>query len=134
VWLVFALLCVLCWGVWGFIAKIGAARMSPEEEQVLFTVGMIPLTAVALWRLGGRLETNRTGALCGILNGIFAGLGMAAFYAAMRTGQASTVSAMTGLFPLLTVVLAMVFLRERINRLQMAGIAAALCAILLLTV
>jgi len=132
-WLVYALLCVLCWGLWGFFAKIGSGRMNPDEEQILFTVGMVPITIAALWKLDWRLETNRAGAGCGILNGVLAAIGMVAYYAAMQRGQASTISAVTGLFPLLTVLLAVVFLRERINRVQAAGIAAALGAILLLS-
>jgi transporter family protein len=132
-WLVYALLFVFCWGLWGFFAKIGSGRMSPDEEQILFTVGMVPIALAALWKLNWKLETDRAGVGCGILNGVLAALGMVAYYAAMQRGQASTISAVTGLFPLLTVFLAVVFLRERINRVQAAGIVAAVGAVLLLS-
>jgi uncharacterized membrane protein len=67
------------------------------------------------------------------LNGVFTGLGMLAYYAALARGQASIVGPFTALFPLLTVALAFAFLRERINRVQAAGMILALAAIVLLS-
>jgi transporter family protein len=131
-WLTYCLACLLLWGVWGVLAKVAAGRMSPYDEQILFTFGSLPVAAAALWRLKGRLEMNRSGAVCGILNGIFAGLGLVAYYAAMEQGPASIVATVTALFPLLTVMLATIVLRERVNRFQLVGIATALGSILLL--
>jgi uncharacterized membrane protein len=132
-WLLFAQLCILLWGVWGVLAKLAADKTSPEQQQVLFTIGGLPVAALALWRLRGRLETDRRGAACGVLNGVFSGLGLLAYYAAMSRGQASLVSTLTGLFPLLTVMLAVLILKERMNRVQMAGVALALVAVVLLS-
>jgi transporter family protein len=106
--------------------------MAPNDEQILFTIGSLPVAAAALWRLKGALEKERTGALCGILNGICAGLGLLAYYAAMDRGPASVVATFTALFPLLTVVLAATVLRERVNRWQAVGIGVALASIVLL--
>jgi transporter family protein len=50
----------------------------------------------------------------------------------MEQGPASIVATVTALFPLLTVLLAAIVLRERVNRFQLAGIATALASILLL--
>jgi uncharacterized membrane protein len=132
-WLFFAQLCILLWGVWGVFAKLAANKTSPEQQQVLFTVGGIPVAALALWRLRGRLEADRRGAAFGVLNGVFTGFGLLAYYAAMARGQASLVSALTGLFPLLTVILAVLVLKERMNRVQMLGVVLALAAIGLLS-
>lgn len=131
-WLSYCLACLFLWGVWGVLAKVAAGRMSPHDEQILFTAGSLPIAAAALWRLKGRLEMDRAGAVCGILNGVFAGLGLVAYYAAMERGPASIVATVTALFPLLTVVLAAMVLHERVNRFQLLGIATALGSILLL--
>lgn len=131
-WLAYCLACLLLWGVWGVLAKVAAGRMTPNDEQILFTIGSLPVAAAALLRLRGRLELDRAGAACGVLNGVFAGLGLVSYYAAMERGPASIVATVTALFPLLTVLLAAVVLRERVNRFQLVGIATALCSILLL--
>jgi uncharacterized membrane protein len=132
-WLVYALLCVVWWGVWGFLSKLGSDQTSPQQLQILFIFGIIPPSVLAWARLGFKVETDRRGAIYGILNGIFSGLGMLAYYAALARGQASIVGPFTALFPLLTVALAFAFLRERINRVQGAGMILALAAIVLLS-
>ena len=48
-------------------------------------------------------------------------------------GQASIVVPVTALFPLVTVILALTLLRERLGRAQLAGLALALVAIYLLS-
>jgi transporter family protein len=107
--------------------------MTPRAEQILYTAGMLPLAAAALIRLRGKLDTDKRGASFGVLNGMLAGLGQVAFYAALGLGPASVVTALSGIFPLVTVVLAMIFLRERINLVQAGGVALALVAITLLS-
>lgn len=131
-WLAYALLSFACWGVWGALTKFASVSMTPAQIQSLFTIGMLPLAGLAVWQLGGRVETDRRGASYGVLNGVFAGAGMLAYNAAIATGPASIVAPATALFPLITVVLAMAVLGERINRVQAVGITLALCAFFLL--
>lgn len=131
-WLVYSLICIIWWGVWLFLSKLGSDRVSPEQLQILFTLGIIPPSILAWAQLGFKVETDRRGVIYGISNGILSGLGMLAFYAALARGQASIVGPFTALFPLLTVALAFAILRERINRIQAAGMVLALAAILLL--
>jgi uncharacterized membrane protein len=116
------------------LAKVGAGRMRPTDEHILFTAGMLPLLVAAIARQGWRVERDRRGVASGVANGVCAGLGMLAFYAAMGTGSAAAVSAVTALFPLVTVALAAAVLHERINRWQGAGVVLAVAAILLLSV
>jgi uncharacterized membrane protein len=131
-WLLYALLCIVWWGIWGFLSKLGSDRVSSEQLQILFTVGIVPPSLLAWAQLGFRVETDRRGAIYGILNGVFTGLGMLAYYAALSVGQASIVGPFTALFPLLTIALAFAILRERINRIQAAGMVVALAAIIIL--
>ena len=132
-WALYALLCIVWWGVWGFLSKLGSDQISPQQLQILFTIGIIPPSILAWAQLGFKVETDRRGAIYGIFNGIFTGLGMLAYYAALARGQASIVGPFTALFPLLTIALAFVFLRERINHIQAAGMILALAAIVLLS-
>lgn len=131
-WFRYALLAILCWGAWGALAKVASATMTPGQMQALFTLGMVPVALLALWQMRGKLDTDRAGATYGVLNGVFSGLGLLAYNAALSRGQASIVGPVTALFPLVTVALAVAILRERINRVQGAGIVLALGAIYLL--
>jgi bacterial/archaeal transporter family protein len=132
-WLLHALLCILSWGVWGGLAKLGADQMTPIQMQVLFTIGMFPVVLAALIQLRWKVEADRLGVAYGIMNGVFTGLGLLAYYAAMAKGKASIVGPVTALFPLLTVVLALILLKERMNKIQTAGVFVALVSIFILS-
>jgi Predicted membrane protein len=129
-----ALACIFWWGLWGFIVKVGSNSATPLQLQVLFTFGMMPIALLALIQLRFKLVARRSGAVYGILNGLFTGLGLLAYYAAMQRGKASIIGPVTALFPLLTIWLAFFVLRERLNRVQAIGMCFAVCAIVILSI
>src|SRR5262245_20563244 len=91
VWLLYSIICILWWGVWGFLSKLGSDNVSPEQLQILFTLGILPPSILAWAQLGFKVETDRRGMIYGISNGVLSGLGMLAFYAALARGKASIV-------------------------------------------
>jgi transporter family protein len=130
-WLWLALMSTFWWGLWAFLVKLGSGRLDPFQLQVLFVVGMMPLMALVSARRGLTLKADRVGIAYGVLNGALATLGMLAFYAAMERGKASIVGPVTALVPIVTVAGSTLFLHEHLNRVQYAGVALALAAILL---
>jgi drug/metabolite transporter (DMT)-like permease len=60
--------------------------------------------------------------------------GVVALLLALHRGPVSVASAVNSLFPLTTVLLAMIFLRERLSRFQLLGVAFAFTSILLISV
>src|SRR6202795_3138382 len=133
-WLWYALLCIFWWGLWGFLSKIGSEKASPMQMQILFTLGMLPVALGMLAQMRGKLDRNRGGIAYGLLSGVATGLGTLGYYAALRDQNASVVTPLTGVFPVLTVVLAFVVLRERLNRVQMGGMLLALASIIILSI
>ena len=132
-WVICALASIFWWGLFGFLAKIGSDQVSPSHLYVFFVIGMFPLVIVALVRHRGKIQKDKLGAGYGILNGVFSGLGLLAYYAAMEAGKASIVGPVTSLYPLVTVILALVLLRERLNRLQQLGVGLAIVSVLILS-
>src|SRR5262245_56347675 len=132
-WLLWTILAMLSWGVWAILSKLIGDALSAAQSQALSTVGLVPV-AVAL-ALSGRLSVTghrRRGALFALIAGALACGGNIAYYRALQVGdKAATVVALTGLYPLVTVVLAMLLLRERLNRVQACGIVLSLGAIYL---
>ena len=60
-------------------------------------------------------------------------MGNIAFFQALTNGQkASIVVPLTALYPAVTVLLALVFLGEKLNRYQWLGLAMAIAAIIIL--
>jgi bacterial/archaeal transporter family protein len=135
-WMLLSIATVLLWGSWGLESKIIVDRISPWMNQVLFSIGLLPLLGWMLFWKNLRQATGqpKKGAAYGLLTGIFGGLGNVTFYLALSQGKASVIVPMIGLAPLITVILALVFLKESINRVQAVGVVLALIPIYLLSI
>ena len=47
-WFWYSILCILCWGGWTILAKLGSAHIPAEAAQFLFAWGMLPVAVVLL--------------------------------------------------------------------------------------
>lgn len=136
-WMLLSIATVLLWGTWGLQSKLVVDRMSPWMNQVLFSIGLLPLLVWMLFWTNLRQASGspRAGAAYALLTGILGGVGNVAMYVALsRGGKASIVIPLVGLAPLITVVLAFFLLREHLNRSQVFGLVLALFSIYLLSV
>lgn len=136
-WILLSILTVLLWGAWGLESKIIVDRISPWMNQVLFSIGLIPLVMFAVLSKKLRRSGDKTarGAFYGLATGILGGTGNIALYLALGTGgKASVVVPLVGLAPLITILLALLILKESINRTQMVGVGLALISIFLLSI
>ncbi len=136
-WLLLSIATVLLWGAWGMESKVIVDRISPWMNQVLFSLGLIPLLVWVLFWKNLRVApgSGNKGAIYGVVTGILGGLGNIAFYLALSSGgKASVIVPIVGLAPLVTVVLALLILQESLNRAQIAGLVLALASIYLLSV
>jgi uncharacterized membrane protein len=95
---------------------------------------LLSLLTVVLWGAWGlqsKIITDRMSPLTGLLGGS----GNVAFYLALAAGgKASIVVPFVGLAPLVTIVLALVILKESLTKAQVAGLGFALISIYLLSV
>ena len=136
-WLAFSLLTILVWGAWGAVSKVASNGVDANTNQVFFTFGLLPLILI-MWR-SSRVRKAQRGRSIGIawafLTGILGGTGNIVFFHALVIGgKASIVSPVTALFPLVTVILAVTLLHERIGTAQKIGLVLALVAIYLLSI
>jgi transporter family protein len=130
-WLLYCVLALLFFGGWAAGPKT-VPHIPSFELLALSTVGLLPILAVlGLSRKKlGQGSSKRKGALLAFLAGLLAAGGNIAYFEALRRGgSAMTVAPLTALYPLVTVVLALVFLREKPRPIQVFGIAVALSAI-----
>ena len=100
--------------------------------QYLFNWGGLPIGILFLVLRRFRMEPSPLGIIYGLIVGVLSGLGQLALFAAY-SGPANTsvVTVLTSLYPIVTVVLAVIFLRERLTRTQVAGLAFALIALVI---
>jgi bacterial/archaeal transporter family protein len=139
-WLLWSLVTIVLWGTWGLVSKVASAGMDAYVNQLLYTAGLAPLLVFVAWTVYRQrsVDQKRDGRTVGVfwafLTGILGGVGNIFFFQAMVDGgKASVVAPVTALFPMITVLLALVFLHERLGRVQWLGLALAFVAIYLLS-
>lgn len=135
-WLTWTIVALLSWGVWAVLAKLLGNTVSAEQSQALSTLGILPiLVALALSKRTHLRGASRKGLLLALVGGIVTCLGNVALYDALGRGEkVATVVSLTALYPLTTIALAVVILRERLNGVQLVGIALSLVAIWLFNI
>jgi bacterial/archaeal transporter family protein len=134
-WFGYSLICVLCWGAWALLQKMGSVEIPAKTVQFLFAFGAMPVAVALLAARRFQLEKSAKGIFYGLMIGILAGIGNAGLAAAYRTGgNTSVVTAATAMYPVLSVVLAVLVLRERLTRLHILGLCFAAAAFILFSV
>jgi uncharacterized membrane protein len=134
-WIGYAMVPIALWGGSALIMKIATADVSAELATCSFLAGFIPLGALLLiaaelslswteptqWALSAREYMFVT------LLGASYGLGNLWLLAAYRNGgKASVVTPLTGLYPVVTIPLAILFFGESVGLREWGGIVAAL--------
>ncbi len=130
-WLLWALLAVLCWGLWAVTSKLIGEALTAGQSQALSTIGLLPVLGLLV---RGRRTSGQDGAGSGPWIAFAAGalvcLGNIAYYHALNLGgKAATVVSITALYPLVTILLAIRILKEHLHRFQAAGILLSIVSI-----
>jgi bacterial/archaeal transporter family protein len=133
-WLIYALIALVFWGITGVTQKLSTNAISTELSFLWFVYAMFAIAIVVVvtvpiqWHVSARVFWLAV--LSGALNG---GGALTSFAALEKGGKASIVIPLCYLFPLVTVVLAVLFLRESVTRYEAWGIVLALIAAVLLS-
>jgi uncharacterized membrane protein len=132
-WLFYSLLAIVLWGVWGLIPDAKSAGVSSYMLQLVSTAGLLPVAAALLLSRNLKQGKNHVrGSVYAFLTGVSASVGNWAYFQSIDLGgEGSTVYPLTGIYPLVTVILAFVLLREKMNLVQLLGLAVALAALIL---
>jgi uncharacterized membrane protein len=133
-WLIFAAVTTLFWGVWGaFIELPEKAGFPATLGYSVWALTMIPCAIVALKFAGWKLEYDLRSVLLGSSVGLLGAGGQLVLFEALRTGPAYLVFPLVSLYPVVTVVLSLLLLKERASRRAWVGIVLALPALALLS-
>jgi bacterial/archaeal transporter family protein len=132
-WQFYASAALLVWGFWGYLPKVALRTLDPRSVLILEGVGGVLVGLAVLACRGFRVQADAGGMLAAVATGI-CGLGGAYFFLlALEDGKASVVVPFTALYPLVTLALSVLLLRERPSAANLAGIAFAVVAVALLS-
>jgi len=133
-WLLFALGTTIFWGVWGAFIEIPEKAGFPAElGYVVWALTMVIPAVIALKIIKGKLDRDKKAIVYGLLIGISGAAGQLILFQALRTGPAYLVFPFVSLSPLVTILLSLLFLKEKASSKSWIGIVIALVAIPLLS-
>ncbi|GID29869.1 DMT family transporter [Paractinoplanes brasiliensis] len=133
-WIPYAGLLVLFWGVWGAFSSQPTSRYGYPDGMVylIWSITMI-IPAVAALR-GATVDRRPIAAFYGLLIGVTGAGGQLLLFKALTIGPAYIIFPIIALSPAITVVMALIALKERLTRLAVVGVVLALVAIVLFSV
>lgn len=133
-WLIYALITTSFWGVWGAFIEIPEKSGFPATlGYVVWSLTMIPCALFALYRINWKLEHDRRSIFLGSAVGLLGAGGQLLLFQALRLGPAFIVFPIISLYPVVTIFLSLVFLKERTHLRQWIGIVLALIAMFFLS-
>lgn len=133
-WLLYAVTTTLFWGVWGAFIEIPEKAGFPATlGYSVWAITMIPCALVALYLIKWKLDVDARSIFLGCLVGLTGSGGQLLLFQALRNGPAYIVFPLISLFPILTIFLSFIFLKERGTTRQWIGILVALVAIAFLS-
>lgn len=132
IWYLYAVLTVVMWGIWGVFSKLAAAHARPRQMLIFQSIGVLAFAILVLAIEKFKVERSLPGFGWSFAAGFFTFIGFLTFFAALEQGKASTVVTLSALYPVVTIVLSILFLHEKLTMRQVSGIVFALVASVLL--
>lgn len=128
-WLSYAIITTVFWGIWGAFIEIPEKAGFPATlGYVVWSITMIPCALVALAMIKWKPETDKRSVFLGMMVGLLGAGGQLILFEALREGPAYIVFPFISLFPVLTIFLSVIFLKEKTNKKHWIGIVLALIA------
>lgn len=133
-WILYASLLVLFWGVWGAFSSEPNSRYGYPNEMIYIIWAFTMLIPAFFAMRGNTFDRRPVAAMYGLIAGLTGAGGQLLLFQALSDGPAYLIFPLVSLSPVITVLMATVLLRERITRLAVVGVVAALVAIVLLSI
>lgn len=133
-WIFYAALLILFWGVWGALSALPATKYGYPDEMIYSIWALTMIIPAAFALRGQRFDRRPQAAAYGLLIGLTGAGGQLLLFQALTMGPAYLIFPIVSISPAITVVLAMILLRERISTLAVVGVVAALAAIVLFSI
>jgi drug/metabolite transporter (DMT)-like permease len=133
-WLLLALAAVVLWGITGLMQKMSTNFVSARTSAIWFLAAFIPFAAVILWNNPLPSDISTRTWLLAIALGFTLALGNLTILLAFASGgKASIITPLAGLYPVVSIPIAILWFGERIAGREALGIALALTAVVLLS-
>jgi transporter family protein len=132
-WLPAALMSLFSFGLWGLFTKLAVNHIDSKSALIYQTIGVVLIGVITLSTINFKPAADTKGLSFAVLTGIAYGIGCLFYFIAASKGKIITIVTLTALYPLVTILLAFILLKEGINPKQCFGILLAFIAIVLMS-
>ncbi|MBK8504603.1 MAG: DMT family transporter [Saprospiraceae bacterium] len=133
-WWFYALAAALLWGLWGALIEIPEKGGFPATlGYCVWAIVMLLPAVIVLRSIGWKLELDRKSIWYGCVIGFLGAAGQLVLFQALILGPAYVVFPLISLSPVVTIVLSIIFLKEKASLGSWIGIVLALLAVPLLS-
>jgi drug/metabolite transporter (DMT)-like permease len=129
-WVVYSLVTVALWGVWGALAGLSAQHGFPDTlVYCVWSLTMIPPALFVLAKDSWKLDVTPRAVVYGLTIGLLGAGGQMLLFKALTLGPAYFIFPIISLSPAITIALSFMLLGERTGKLGALGIVLALVAL-----
>ncbi len=124
---------IVFWGLWGFFSKLAVEKIGLQMAIYSYVVSLVILIPYLL--LTNHLlpfKTDGSGIMYAVIAGASVGIASVFIYTLLGIRPAGITVAVTALYPIVTIILSMIFLKETLTATQGLGLVLALAALVLL--
>jgi len=133
-WIFYAALLIVFWGIWGAFSALPAQKYGYPDEMIYSIWALTMIIPAAFAMRGQRFDRRPQATIYGLINGLTGAGGQLVLFQALTMGPAYLIFPIVSISPAITVLMAMILLRERVTRLATVGLVAALIAIVLFSI
>jgi len=127
-WLIYALATTITWGVWGAFSEIPVKRFDFPSTlvYVVWAISMIPCAIIALHNIHWKLDVRGRTVWLGMATGLLGAGGQLILFQALRQGPAYIIFPIVSLSPIVTILMSVIILKERVKGWSWLGIVLAI--------
>ena len=131
-WLIYALICSLLYGLWGFFGNLTTKYVDYQTAFVYEAIGATLMTFLILVQTKSfSFQGDVRGIMFAMLVGVCGTVASLVFFIALGKGEVANVVSVTSIYPLITIVLSFLFLKEPVTLSQMLAVLLAIIAVIL---
>lgn len=123
---------IILWGLWGFFVKLSIERIGLQS--IFWVSLMLLLITTGFLFLSQQffpLKMNTAGISLAVLAGASTALASILFYIFLGKNPVGFLVAITALYPMVTIILSVIFLHEQLTTTKILGFILALSALVL---
>lgn len=131
-WFAASVFSLMSFGIWGFFTKLAVNHIDSKSALIYQTIGVAIIGFFMLSSIDFKPATDTKGLLYALLTGAAYGVGCLFYFIAASKGKIVTVVTLTALYPLITILLSYLLLKEAVSIKQILGIILAFAAMILM--